>query len=40
MRIKRFYIDEIESDRVEIDMSYDQKKISADLGAFFGGIVQ
>lgn len=40
LRIKRFRLDAIESDRVEIDMSYDQKKISADLGAFFGGIVQ
>lgn len=40
MRIKRFRMEPIESDRVEIDMSYDQKLISADLGAFFGGIVQ
>lgn len=39
-RIKRFRMDALESDRVEIDMSYDQKKISADLGAFFGNIVQ
>lgn len=39
LRIKRFRIDEIESDRIEIDMSYDQKLISADLGYFFGGIV-
>lgn len=39
MRIKRFYIDTIESDRIEIDMSYDQKKIAADLGYFFGNIV-
>lgn len=40
MRIKRFRMEHLESDRIEIDMSYDQKKISADLGAFFGGIVQ
>ncbi len=40
LRIKRFRLDAIESDRVEIDMSYDQKLISADLGAFFGDIVQ
>lgn len=39
MRIKRFYMDHLESDRIEIDMSYDQKKIAADLGYFFGGIV-
>lgn len=40
LRIKRFYLDAIESDRVEIDMSYAQKLIAADLGYFFGGIVQ
>jgi len=39
MRIKRFYLDAIESDRIEIDMSYDQKKVAADLGYFFGAIV-
>lgn len=39
MRIKKFYMDHIESDRVEIDMSYDQKVISKDLGYFFNGIV-
>lgn len=39
MRIKRFYLDAIESDRVEIDMSYNQKLIATDLGYFFGGIV-
>jgi len=39
MRIKRFRMDVLESDRIEIDMSYDQKKVSADLGAFFGAIV-
>lgn len=40
MRIKRFRMDHLESDRVEIDMSYAQKKVSADLGAFFGNIVE
>lgn len=40
MRIKRFRMDHLESDRVEIDMAWDQKKVSADLGAFFGNIVQ
>lgn len=39
MRVKKFYMDAIESDRIEIDHSYDQKKIAADLGYFFGGIV-
>lgn len=40
IRIKRFRMDLLESDRVEIDMSYDHKLVSADLGAFFGDIVQ
>ncbi len=40
MRIKRFRMDHLESDRIEIDMSWDQKLVSADLGAFFGAIVQ
>lgn len=39
MRIKRFRMDHLESDRIEIDMSYDQKRIAQDLGYFFGGIV-
>lgn len=38
-RIKRFRMDQLESDRVEIDMAFDQKLISADLGYFFGKIV-
>ncbi len=40
MRVKRFRMDHLESDRIEIDMSYDQKLVSADLGAFFGSIVE
>ena len=40
MRIKRFRLERIESDRVEIDMSYDQKLVSGDLGAYFGAIVE
>lgn len=39
MRIKRFRMEHLESDRVEIQMSFDQKKVSADLGYFFGAIV-
>jgi hypothetical protein len=38
-RIKKFRIEAIESDRVEIGFSFDQKKTGADLGYFFGGIV-
>ncbi|MEE8609004.1 MAG: hypothetical protein V3S55_15475 [Nitrospiraceae bacterium] len=40
MRIKRFRMEALASDRIEIEMAYDQKLVSADLGAFFGAIVQ
>lgn len=39
LRIKRFRMEHLESDRVEIQMAFDQRLISADLGAFFNGIV-
>ncbi len=38
-RIKSFRMEEIGSDRVEIDMSFDMKLVSADLGAFWKTIV-
>lgn len=38
-RIKRFRQEAIESDRVEIQMAYAQKRVSEDLGYFFGSIV-
>lgn len=38
-RIKKFYIDEIASDRVEIEMAFDHKVIGSDLGYFFGNAV-
>jgi len=38
-RIKRFRIERIESDRVEIQMAFDLKKVAADLGYFFTTIV-
>lgn len=40
MRIKRFRMEPIESDRIEIAMAYDQKLIAADLGAYFLAIVE
>lgn len=40
MRIKRFRMEHLNSDRVEIEMAYDQKLVSADLGAFFNAIVE
>lgn len=35
---KRFYIDTLESTRVEAQMAFDHKLISADMGYFFGDI--
>lgn len=40
IRVKRFRMVHLESDRIEADMAYDQKLIAPDLGAFFNGIVQ
>lgn len=38
-RIKRFRMDHLEADRIEIDMAFDQKQISQDLGVFYNNIV-
>lgn len=38
-RIKKFRMEHLESDRVEIQMAFDQKLVSADLGYFFSGII-
>lgn len=38
-RIKRFRMEQLASDRVEIEMSMDAKKIAADLGAFWDTVV-
>lgn len=38
-RIKRFRMEPLASDRVEIEMAFDCKKVAADLGYFFYGIV-
>lgn len=34
-RIKRMRMEHLESDRIEIEMAFDQKKVAADLGSFF-----
>lgn len=34
-RIKRFRMEQLESDRVEVQMAYDQKVVGSDLGFFF-----
>lgn len=38
-RIKTFRMDALGSDRVEMDMAYDQKLVCSDAGVFFGSIV-
>jgi len=38
-RISRFRMEHLKSDRVEIEQSFDQKLVSADLGYFFLGAV-
>lgn len=38
-RIKRFRMEELESDRIEIQMAYDQKVVGADLGHLFENAV-
>ena len=38
-RIKRFRMEPEASDRVEIEMAFDQKLVAADLGYFFNGII-
>ena len=39
VRIKRFRMEELSSDRIEAEMAFVQKRVSADLGVFFEGIV-
>jgi hypothetical protein len=34
-RIKQFRMEQLSSDRVEIEMAYDQKQVGSDLGVFF-----
>jgi hypothetical protein len=38
-RIKKFRMENLSSDRVEIEMAFDQKLVSADLGYFWDTIV-
>jgi len=38
-RIKSFRMEHLESDRVEVQMAYDQKVVGADLGYFFSNAV-
>lgn len=38
-RMKKFYIDELESDRVEMEMAFDMKVVAADCGVIFDAAV-
>lgn len=38
-RIKRFRMEHLEADRIEVQMAYDQKVVGADLGYFFDNAV-
>jgi hypothetical protein len=38
-RIRSFRLEQIKADRVEIEMAFDQKLVSADLGYFWDTIV-
>jgi hypothetical protein len=38
-RMKQFRMEQIESDRIEIQMALDCKLVAADLGYFFNGVV-
>lgn len=39
LRIKRFRMEALESDRVEAQQAFDQKMVGPDLGYFFGSII-
>jgi len=39
INISKWWMQNIKSDRVEVEAAYDQKKVAADLGYFFNGIV-
>ena len=38
-RISKFRMEHLKSDRVEIEMAFDHKVVSPDLGYFFSGVV-
>lgn len=38
-RIMRFRMEHLKSDRVEGEMSYDQKVVASEMGAFFSGVI-
>jgi len=38
-RIRSFRLEQLQADRVEIDMAFDLRLVSADLGAFWNGII-
>jgi hypothetical protein len=40
LRIKTFRMEQLASDRIEIDAAFDMVKVSADLGFFFKDVIQ
>ena len=38
-RVKQFRMENLASDRVELEIAFDMKLVAADLGYFFNGIV-
>lgn len=38
-RVSKFRMEQLKSDRIEIEMAFDQKKVSADLGFFWDTVV-
>lgn len=38
-RVKKFRMENISADRIEIEMAFDQKKVSADMGTYFYSVV-
>jgi hypothetical protein len=39
VRVKRLRMENLESDRIELQMSFDQKRVSDELGHFFATCV-
>lgn len=39
-RIKKFRMEPLESDRIEIEAAYDQKVVASDLGFFFNDVIE
>lgn len=38
-RVKKFRMEHLEADRIEIEMAFDQKVVSADMGTYFSAVI-